>query len=939
MPKNNKKQTNKKQLIDEQPIDEQQIDEQQIDNVDELKKTKVSGNRRKRDDKERGARLRLKRDNKSYAIKKTRQQEPQPIPDTNIAKKENDAINTNTEVKENNELHANNGVNVNNVPTQEKKDQTVQNPLAGMNEEWLRQHDPNRNRGSVLNDSYLKQNARMIPGMGYVEPMKPKAEEKKPEPQPSSKIPSSGMGIPGMRNNNSQMQGLEDPKKEEPKKEEPKKEEPKKEEAALPTIEQIQAENEERKQRQKEELRALERQLANHLKYSKSETDYASNLVRQQLEKKIKNLKDVVPPEERLPINDEKEQNLVDEPKENVNESQNSAKPEIPDFYNKLQQRMGTSEIVKSVKDEMSDIFKAAGIAEDEKVSDLVEYSYDSFQLGILTMYDPKTTFKIRMSEDAPMFFDNAYQSLAQAGLSPKDRIITAQKLADVMIKNYSPVAFIKDGLDRFADNYVVKNSEVLGERLLGLFVPQKDIVSLTQEVQTALGFAPQNDLNVNDEQEKEQAKEAEIKENTEQEANPEPEVKPETEVKPEPEAKTEPEVKTENEVKDDPAKPQQEKENNPKEEPELISNEGRVAVYTEKLKAYNNMYKLNINGNEFASSVIEAWTLMKSGDKQKMIDGQNVMKKLFKDTLKKAFDVEKEVAYDEHRLPEFIEIIKSSNELLRASMFAFTDLYHDRSSAALFEPTSLGGLNSKEMTDLTEGKSLWSMDQKSDEAWEIQSKEAKGIAEKWENGLKPYETMLNEMNALVESNKNSIVDRKDVLNKLAAAEWLLINNPKMMIENPEDPIHPIPNWGNRYWKALTQTREALGIDKHTSMRELIQGNYAEASKAVNNPVYNQTQIYDYVLDPEARTIYNFDSIEMQKKEFATQSAALGLGEEKKPKEKANEFEEGVTRINYPVVTEDEKENMKKAPKDFSNYIPDKTVTPELEKNNNNLQK
>ena len=62
-------------------------------------------------------------------------------------------------------------------------------------------------RASVLSDDYLKQGSKTIPGIGHIEPMKPKEEEKKPE----SKIPSSAMPIPGMRNQNSKAQELTKP--------------------------------------------------------------------------------------------------------------------------------------------------------------------------------------------------------------------------------------------------------------------------------------------------------------------------------------------------------------------------------------------------------------------------------------------------------------------------------------------------------------------------------------------------------------------------------------------------------------------------------------------------------------------------------------------------------------------------------------------------------
>ena len=312
----------------------------------------------------------------------------------------------------------------------------------------------------------------------------------------------------------------------------------------------------------------------------------------------------------------------------------------------------------------------------------------------------------------------------------------------------------------------------------------------------------------------------------------------------------------------------------------------------------------------------------MKSGNEQKKADGQKMLGDLFKDTLKQAFVIEKGVAYDEHRLPEYAEIIKSSNELLRTAMFAFTDLYHDPKSASLFDPTAFGGLGAKEMADLTVGESLWSMDQKSDEAWEIQSKDAKNLADKWLSGYRPYEKMISEMKALVEADKDGVVDRKEILTKLTAAEWLLVNNDKMMIDDPEDPLNKIPNWGNRYWKALTEAREALGIDKHTSMRDLIQGDYAASAKAVISSAYNEAQIEDYVLDPAAREIY--DSMEIQKEQFATQSAAVTLTEPQNEKN-AGEVEMTEDRVPYPIKELDERAIMKNQPKNYD-FIVEKTA-------------
>ena len=285
-------------------------------------------------------------------------------------------------------------------------------------------------------------------------------------------------------------------------------------------------------------------------------------------------------------------------------------------------------------------------------------------------------------------------------------------------------------------------------------------------------------------------------------------------------------------------------------------------------------------------------------------------------------FDVEKGVAYDEHRLPEYTEIAKSANELLRSAMYGFTDLYHSPNTQKLFDATSFGGLNAKDMADLTTGESLWSMDQKSDEAWDIQSKEAKNIAEKWMKEDKPHEKMISEMKLLIKSNEEGIISRKEMIDKLTAAEWLLENDDKMMIEDPYDPYNKIPNWGNRYWKALIETRESLGIDKHTSMRDMIQADYAASAKAVGNANYNKTQMQLYVVDRDMRAL--FDSMEIQKEQFATQSAAVTLTEPQTDKN-AEEIEMTGVRVPHPVPELDERTIMQNQPKNYDFVIEPQT--------------
>ncbi len=365
----------------------------------------------------------------------------------------------------------------------------------------------------------------------------------------------------------------------------------------------------------------------------------------------------------------------------------------------------------------------------------------------------------------------------------------------------------------------------------------------------------------------------------------------------------------------------------------ETVDDRRNPAVITGKLASFAGMYKLKVDEKQFGEYIAKAWALMKSGDAKKVADGKKMLGDFFKSTAKSVLEIEKDASYKEHRMPEFNEIIVSTNELFRAAMYVYTDLYHNPKSESLYTTTAFGGLNAKELAELTAGDSLWKMDQKSDEAWEIQCRDAKDLAEQWLKEDRPYEKMIDEMNGMIESMKKGTLGLKDTYTKLTAAEWLLMNNEKMIVEDPEDPLNPIPNWGNRYWKAITAAREAVGISKHTSMRELIQGNYAQIAKAVVSQKYNETQIAEHILAPDVRGLY--DSYRTQMVEFTTQSAA-SLMSKPQENERIAENPENKIRWSITIPQEDEREKIKNEPKVFSNMVvsKDKEIQYDAAKNN-----
>lgn len=369
------------------------------------------------------------------------------------------------------------------------------------------------------------------------------------------------------------------------------------------------------------------------------------------------------------------------------------------------------------------------------------------------------------------------------------------------------------------------------------------------------------------------------------------------------------------------------------KDEQQKIEDSVNITMFMDKLNTFNSMYKTNIDANKFVDSVMTAWGLLEDEveDRNDRLEGWGTLGDAFRDALTEAFAVERAISYKEHRLPDYAEIIRSLNHLLRVAMFNFTDVYSNREKSHMFAPTAFGGLTAKDLAMLTKGESNWSMDQKSDKAWEIQSADAKDIAAVWQKDKDPLEKLLNEMNALAESSNGRIADadHRDIYNKLAAAEWMLLNNEDMMIESSENPGEKIPNWGNKYWKAILQAREALGVPKHISMRELIQGDYAESSKAVNDVNFNERQFQDHLLDPEVRGM--FDSKDVQESEFKIQREEIRLNRTDSDDIESN-IDLDAIRYRYPVKEENEFLKHRNSEK-VNNFILDKSAQKEYEHN------
>lgn len=296
---------------------------------------------------------------------------------------------------------------------------------------------------------------------------------------------------------------------------------------------------------------------------------------------------------------------------------------------------------------------------------------------------------------------------------------------------------------------------------------------------------------------------------------------------------------------------------------------------FKERMKTYNTMYGVSIDANDFLEKVSDAWSDMTNEDKDKAKEGEEKLRNIFLDIVSQAAKIEKQRSYEQVKPPEFDEIIKSTNNLLRAAMFAKTDLFTNKARKDMFEKTFLGGVDPAQLSEKMKRDGNWRNDQRSDAAWEKQSMEAINIAIGWSEKERPINEMLKALKGLEVDFEKGFFNQREAFNTLAAAERLLMAQSDCMIEDIDNPGEKIPKWNHPDWKALVDCRDKLGIPRYASMRDLIQSEYHNMSKTMDNAYLKEVFEKDIVSE-KAR---EGDSLESLKEQFTINRATLHIDE------------------------------------------------------------
>ena len=97
--------------------------------------------------------------------------------------------------------------------------------------------------------------------------------------------------------------------------------------------------------------------------------------------------------------------------------------------------------------------------------------------------------------------FQNAYRSLKSCGLQPKDQVVAAQKISDVIINNVTPVAFNGNAFEKYGKNYAINDPDMVVDVLSDVEGCDKNIChKITEEARTELLHPVRERVAFNDE-------------------------------------------------------------------------------------------------------------------------------------------------------------------------------------------------------------------------------------------------------------------------------------------------------------------------------------------------------------------------------------------------------------------------------------------------------
>jgi hypothetical protein len=155
---------------------------------------------------------------------------------------------------------------------------------------------------------------------------------------------------------------------------------------------------------------------------------------------------------------------LTDDPRDDI---PNWVEDEELPFMERYEKRLANKELADRTRNQVTAIIRRAGVTNKNILDDVVGETFDiRRELTIVYRGLELSEIESNMGDIATYVHGRAYEYLKNSGLDAKERFITAQHVANLMMRFYSPVAFGDEGMEKYAENYVVSNTDILKARL-----------------------------------------------------------------------------------------------------------------------------------------------------------------------------------------------------------------------------------------------------------------------------------------------------------------------------------------------------------------------------------------------------------------------------------------------------------------------------------------
>lgn len=241
------------------------------------------------------------------------------------------------------------------------------------------------------------------------------------------------------------------------------------------------------------------------------------------------------------------------------------------------------------------------------------------------------------------------------------------------------------------------------------------------------------------------------------------------------------------------------------------------------------------INGEQVRSFKASEYFETRETSSEEYVYGeyQSLYASIYKETCEK----NKARGYANAKETNFTVVTKHVNELFKSAMFA-THLYDNPNNRVIVEKCSFGGFTIEQLSNIANSAKggAWALNQKSDEAWRIQSEGSKSILSEWTKNEKSVgirtsvSRIQSDLNAKIDAYKNGEINKKELIENTIAGEAHLNSR----FDTRRKKFFSFIQY-RKELNVLKQCRETLRLHENDSLRVALSNEYVAIANRMNN--------------------------------------------------------------------------------------------------------